>query len=163
MWPAYLVALWPWLAGAIAGALLQHVVVRIFGERLDHALLTALSRRPRPAHSLRGTWESRYQYLSSDGPAMREDVHTVKISRFGRRVVIRSVKGSGPSVIWADCLYGERGVLTGTWTEQAPGERSYQGAVQLLMSRTGNELTGKWVGYCRKDRVQCGDWTFRRV
>jgi hypothetical protein len=152
-----------WSLAAVAGAVVQHVFTTLFGERLDQFLVSVLTGRHRGARPLQGTWRSEYQYRSDDEPVVQTDVHTVRIKRLGQRVIITSLPEAGNSRIRIECTFSEHGVLTGTWHEDTPSGRTYFGAVQLLLVRTGDELVGKYVGFSRRDRILAGDWTIRRI
>jgi hypothetical protein len=52
--------------------------------------------------------------------------------------------------------------LTGTWRDSIPGP-GYHGAFQLEMAPTGEEMSGRWVGWSRGGLVRSGSWNWTFV
>lgn len=54
-------------------------------------------------------------------------------------------------------------VVSGTWTERTALKGYYHGAtyhgtLQLLIDPIGRRMTGKWVGFGKKFKINTGEW-----
>ncbi|MFI6318777.1 hypothetical protein ACIBG8_14715 [Nonomuraea sp. NPDC050556] len=151
-----------WLLLAFAGAAVQRASDVIFGESIERVIYSTITRR-RMRTSLAGEWHSAYEYRSDDDGAIHTDEHTFEVSQRGRRVVMKDPGGPGRSRMHVRGTLSHGGVFSGEWEELALSGRQYSGVVQLLLSRTRNEMRGQWVGFTRTDLVQNGSWTIRKA
>lgn len=71
--------------------------------------------------------------------------------------------GPGRSRMHVNGTLSDGGVFSGEWEERTVAGRRYSGVVQFLLTRTGNEMRGQWVGFTRNDTVQSGVWTLDRT
>lgn len=56
---------------------------------------------------------------------------------------------------------------TGTWEQQTSPTGYYKGAVyrgamQLLVSPSGGQMTGRWLGFGKRFQINNGDWELIR-
>src|SRR5664280_1062810 len=52
--------------------------------------------------------------------------------------------------------------LTGVW-ENVPDGDIYHGAFQFVVSPDGKRMTGKWIGFNRKQEIREGPWQWNLV
>jgi hypothetical protein len=110
-----------------------------------------------------GVWLSEYEYFSSGRGESFTGRHFVVLLQHGNRLTVRSLPGSASSTMTMD-LELDRGIATGTWTEQTAPDSYYQGAryhgaIQLLIEPTGRRMTGKWVGFGKEFDINTGPWS----
>lgn len=152
-----------WMLLAIAGAAIQRACDAIFGESIEELVYSLLTGRRRARTSLAGQWQSSYEYVSSGDDELHIDEHTFRVSQRGRRVVMKNPGGTDRSRMHVRGTLSDDGVFSGEWEEFTRSGRQYRGVVQLLLSRTGSEMHGQWVGFTRNDTVQSGRWNLSRI
>lgn len=154
-----------WVSGVVAGAVIQQLLVAVLGDRVDRGIL-ALFRRREKDLSINGTWKSAYTHPSYDTEQCEIVQHVLVVTKVGRRIRMKSTNGNQPararSFLTVKCILDDKGILTGTWTEQFADGRRYHGVVQLRVSPTGENIAGMWTGYSRMSEIQAGEWTLRR-
>lgn len=151
-----------WLLLAIAGAAVQRASDVIFGESIEQVVYSTLTRH-RARTSLAGRWRSSYEYRSDDDGNLHTDQHIFRVSQRGRRVTMKDPGGPDRSRMHVRGTLSDGGVFSGEWEERTISGRHYSGVVQLLLSRTRNEMHGQWVGFTRSDTVRSGSWTLNKV
>jgi hypothetical protein len=109
-----------------------------------------------------GIWLSRYVYHSSTLGEDQTGEHYVALRNDGTELVGESLSQASGSKLRME-LSIERSVATGTWTEQTSPTGHYQGAtyhgtLQMLVDPMGRSMSGQWVGYGKKFKVNNGEW-----
>ena len=146
-----------WLFGIIIGAIIA-VLAAEPAQRFAVRLLSPLI--PGPSRSLRGIWESEYEY-SSDGENCVER-QLVEIRQFGRAVFGFSFKSQRHDHRLR-AKFRQGLFLTGTWENTKPG-KVYHGAAQFVFDPSGGVLKGKYVGFSDQlHRIEVGEWTMTLV
>jgi transcriptional regulator with XRE-family HTH domain len=111
---------------------------------------------------LSGVWRSEYTYLSSGRQQEFTDTHYVVIRQSGQQLTVDGLPhttGSEISLRLAiDGLFA-----TGTWQERTSPTgyyrgAIYRGAIQLLISPSLTQMTGKWIGFGKNFTINNGDW-----
>lgn len=118
-------------------------------------------------HDFSGIWHSVYNYTSSAKPGNFESAYDVKILCVGNQVVIQSIPNDYGDYVLLRLTQDNR-ILTGTWYEQTSPKGPYKGvayygAIQLVISKDGNSISGKWVGFDRQMNVRSDDWKMTRA
>ncbi|MFJ7075502.1 hypothetical protein [Streptomyces sp. NPDC098781] len=147
----------------MAGATVQRVCDIVFGESIEKIVYSLLVRRSTAAANLRGQWRSSFEYISDDDGSVIVEERTIRVSQRGRRVTVKDPGGADRTPIALQGTISANGVFSGNWEEQSLTGRQYHGVFQFLMTRTGSEMSGKWVSYSRDDIVQSGSWSLHRV
>jgi hypothetical protein len=114
------------------------------------------------AGSLSGIWRSEYAYYSTGRAADFTDVHYVVVRQQDSNLSIESLPQSSGSVVTMH-LTVDGLTATGTWEERTSPTGYYRGAVyrgaiQLLLAPSGTRLTGRWIGFGKRFRINNGDW-----
>ncbi|MER5644101.1 hypothetical protein [Streptosporangium sp. NPDC002524] len=114
------------------------------------------------ASNMSGLWLSQYLYHSSGRDKELEGQHYVVFRQQGGQIDGQSLPHSTGSRL-AMNLSVAGAVVTGTWTEETAPDgyyrgATYQGALQLLLSPTGREMSGKWLGFGKNFKVNSGGW-----
>lgn len=151
------------LAGTTAIGILME---RLLGRPLDRLLFRAQQRWRKGTgapETLNGIWKSRFAYESSQSAGELEDEYLIVLRQGRHGITGYSLDREEGSRLTLE-LKLERAVLTGTWQEYTPeGDRAYHGTCQLLLSPTGNELIGKWMGFRRDNAIGVGPWDWERI
>ncbi len=114
------------------------------------------------ARNLSGIWRSEYAYYSNGRGSDFTDVHYVAIRQQDDALVIESLpQASGSEVSMRLAVDGL--TATGTWEERTSPTGYYKGAVyrgaiQLLLAPSGTRMTGRWIGFGKRFRINNGDW-----
>jgi hypothetical protein len=139
----------------------------------DPGLTTTIS-RTRPSSSsnsafsgLSGIWHSRYLYHSSGRERVFDGQHYVILRQQGNRMTGQSVPHSTGSRVELN-LSVDGSIATGTWSERTSSTGYYRGAtyhgtIQLIVSPAGAEMSGRWLGFGKRFKVNTGDWVLSRV
>lgn len=114
------------------------------------------------AVNLDGIWRSEYTYFSSGRQQEFTDVHYVVIRQTGQQIAVTSLAHETSSEIFLN-LALDGLFATGTWQEHTSPTGYYQGAVyrgaiQLLVSPSLTQMTGKWIGFGKNFTINNGDW-----
>lgn len=130
--------------------------VQAFVEDPIYRLLSRLSPGSirSPIRKLNGTWASTYQYLSHGESLTGEQ--RMRLRQIGPYIRGSYIGGSGPH------RHRVRGrirdvYLTGFWENTARGA-NHHGAFQLIISPDGHEMTGRWIGFDSRHKMQSGSW-----
>jgi len=120
---------------------------------------------PRPAPgSYGGIWLSSYGYYSGRRERAYEGRHFVLLTQAGPRLLVRSIQTPElPGNRLSMDLDVDGTIVTGTWREETRTDGYYRGAVyhgavQMIISPTGGEMVGKWVGFSRELKINSGPW-----
>src|SRR5689334_13462843 len=97
-----------------------------------------------------GTWHSSYWYPSNTHAGEDVSEYDVTVRQTGNQLVIESTPDDNGAYILVRLSVDDE-VATGTWHETTAPEGDfkgtiYSGALQLIISRDHNAMTGKWVG-----------------
>lgn len=116
------------------------------------------------ALDLGGIWRSRYSYFSSGRGQEFDSTHYVMFRQSGQQVTAESLPHPTGSK-FSLSLTVDGFILTGTWVEHTSPTgyykgAIYRGAIQLLSSPSGGQLTGKWIGFGKNFTINTGDWEF---
>lgn len=111
--------------------------------------------------SFEGKWKSIYWYPSNNHEGEDTSQYVVTVHQQGNSLVLESQ----PNEIGAYILIRltiDDNLATGNWheTTSPKGEFKgmiYSGAVQLIISKDGKKMTGKWVGIGRDHEKQAAD------
>lgn len=100
---------------------------------------------------------SSYTYYSSG-----RGEHTIRLRHAGGRIVGTSDRDDQQSRLALD-LSLRGAIATGTWTERTSPAGYYRGAVyhgaiQLVVSPHWRSMTGRWLGFGKRFKVNTGDW-----
>jgi len=110
-------------------------------------------------HDLRGQWRSIYDYLSDDETQVNEQL--MKLTQIGRRIYGKNIGGpSSHRHLVRLRVDGEW--VTGTWRNIAKGATHY-GVLQLRLRPSGNNMTGRWLGFDADAEIQAGNWKWERI
>jgi hypothetical protein len=118
------------------------------------------------SEALSGIWRSEYAYYSSGRGKQFSGVHYVVIRQQGPSLTIESLPHSTGSQL-AMSLSLDGMTVTGTWEEQTSHTEYYKGAVyrgalQLLVSPSGGQMSGRWLGFGTRFQINNGDWELTR-
>jgi len=112
---------------------------------------------------LSGIWRSEYSYFSTGQNASFSDIHYVVISQTGAQIEAKGLPHTtGSEVSLSLSVSGL--ATTGTWEERTSPTgyykgAIYRGAIQMLLSPTLTEMTGKWLGFGKNFAINNGDWS----
>jgi transcriptional regulator with XRE-family HTH domain len=115
--------------------------------------------------NLDGIWRSEYTYYSSGRQQHFTGVHYVIVRQTGQQLSIESLPhttGSELSLsLSVDGLFA-----TGSWQERTSPTGYYQGAIyrgaiQLLITPSLTQMTGKWLGFGKDFTIDNGDWSLK--
>jgi hypothetical protein len=109
-----------------------------------------------------GVWRSRYSYHSVGRKQEFDDEHYVVVRQNGRQLAVESLPHSTGSEVGM-ALTVDAHAATGTWAEHTSPTgyykgATYRGAIQLMVSPTGRQLSGKWIGFGKRFAINSGDW-----
>lgn len=120
------------------------------------------------------TWQSTHWYPSADDVKEEQCTHTVAAHRRGNKWVLESLPDDDKSHMVVN-LTVDGNLATGSWSENTLGDSEYEGAtysgaMQLLISKDGNQMDGKWVGIGREPKadgtfepkIYSGRWLLQR-
>jgi hypothetical protein len=106
---------------------------------------------------IKGTWSAAYEYQD---PANKK--HKVEqilhVRQYRSYVSAKAISSTGPHLHQIRAKLDGR-ILTGTWRNVKEGAH-HHGAFQLVLRTDGKVLSGHWVGFDRKNRIQHGDYTW---
>lgn len=114
-----------------------------------------------------GVWHSVYTYTSSSKPGSFESTYNIKIQNIGNQIIMQSIPNDYGDYVLLRCTQDGR-ILTGTWYEQTSPKGPYKGvayygAIQLIVNKDGNTMSGKWVGFDRQMNVRSDNWTLTKT
>jgi hypothetical protein len=145
------------LVGAGLGLLLTLLVQPFLEEPAQRLLVYLLgSKAPRSDESIAGQWECRWWKDNKPVP----DPMTIKLSQ-----LMGTVRGSFQFDGRTYILKGKvdnNTIVTGTYYDQHAG-RTFHGAFQLHIQPRALTLTGRWIGFNRKNEIKSGPWEWRRT
>jgi len=109
-----------------------------------------------------GIWRSSYSFTSSGRNAGFTSRHVVLVLQYGARLMVRSLQRQASAVSMDLSVNGQ--VITGTWAERTRGDGYYRGAVytgavQMLETRPGQSMAGRWVGFGKEGEINDGPWS----
>lgn len=151
-----------WIAGAAFLLLAVFLSPLLEGpvERLQSKILGPFWRPQR--HDLSGRWVAQFDVVVEESPAESRpftEGEELTIRQVGRLVLALTAGRSGYVRLRGRL---KNSFLTGIWTDQEDG-RQHQGAFQLFLHPKGDRMTGKFVGFDSKNRVNWGHWAWKRV
>lgn len=111
-----------------------------------------------------GIWRSDYTYHSSDRNEDRVSIEYVKLYPRKNGFVFETIPKANESYELARFTLDDN-IATGTWQEVTSpvGDYkgvAYHGAAQLLVSKDGKHMKGKWVGFGKNMDIKTGPWEF---
>lgn len=114
------------------------------------------------ADLLAGIWHSRYLYFSSGRGREYEGRHYLVLRWQDGRLIGESLPHTTDSSLRLD-LAVDASVVTGTWSERTSPTGHYRGAtyhgsLQLMADPMGRSMTGKWLGFGKRFKVNTGEW-----
>ena len=118
-----------------------------------------------PAHvTLAGVWLSEYEYETSSRPGVvQTSGHYVVLKQTGTDVKGRSRPQRSHSRLELTGFVDRTLLLTAYWREWTSMDRIYHGALQVLIDPVSSTMSGSWVGFNRRSKVETGAWRFRRL
>lgn len=118
-----------------------------------------------PAHrTLAGVWLSEYEYETSSQPGVvQTSGHYVVLKQTGTDVKGRSLRQRSKSRLELTGFVERTLLLTAYWRERTSKNRIYHGALQVLIDPVNSTMSGSWVGFNRRTKVETGIWQFRRL
>lgn len=114
---------------------------------------------------LSGVWRSEYSYYSTGRGRDFSGVHYAVLRQDGTSLSVSSLPHTtGSELSMSLSLDGM--TATGSWEERTSPTgyykgAAYRGALQLLVSPSGGQLTGRWLGFGKDFRINNGDWELR--
>ena len=118
-----------------------------------------------------GIWHSTYWFPSNKHSGEETSEYDVTVSRDGEQLVLQSQPTENGAYILIR-LSIDDDVATGTWHETTAPEGDfkgmvYSGAMQLLISKDGQTMEGKWVGIGRdyernRPDIYTGRWLLEK-
>jgi hypothetical protein len=138
------------------------IATAVINKIMDNPITWALARLlggvgPHRSPSVRGLWRSAYDYQNPNGRQHVEQI--VQLRQFGPYVMGKALATSkGMHKHRIRGRLGDR-ILTGTWENVAQGTY-HHGAMQLLVRPDGNVMTGQWIGFDRRNRIQHGEFSW---
>src|SRR5690606_368647 len=130
---------------------------------VDPPPASATAPRPAPG-SYGGIWLSSYGYYSGRRERAYEGRHFVLLTQAGPRLLVRSIQTPElPGNRLSMDLDVDGTIVTGTWREETRTDGYYRGAVyhgavQMIISPTGGERGGGWVGFGGQAQVNSVPW-----
>jgi hypothetical protein len=112
---------------------------------------------PRRERGVRGIWLSDYS-VDLHGVVTHEKELLV-LRQVGKHVIGRTLSGQLHVNALRGTIAMER-YFTGTWESKVPSEL-YHGAFQCVLSLSGTEMTGKWIGFDSSNDVASGSWEWK--
>jgi len=115
---------------------------------------------------LSGKWHSSYQY--SGGSRDLSSEHIVNFVQTGNGLNGKSDPQDDESRLIVELIIDDK-IATGIWEEHTSPTGHYKaavfhGAIQLVVSEDGSNMTGQWVGFnSNRTKVNSGKWSFSRV
>jgi hypothetical protein len=119
-----------------------------------------------------GTWHSTYWYPSNTHPGEDTSEYDVIAKKAGNQLVLQSKPTDNGAYILIRLSFDDD-IATGTWHETTAPEGSfkgtvYSGALQLIISKDGETMEGKWVGIGRdyernRPDIFTGKWNLNRL
>lgn len=114
---------------------------------------------------LSGVWRSEYSYYSNGRGKDFSDVHYVVLRQQGAAVTVESIAQESGSELGMSLMVDGM-TATGSWEERTSPTGYYKGAVyrgalQFLVSPSGGQLTGRWLGFGKRFQINNGDWELR--
>ncbi|MGY0235527.1 helix-turn-helix domain-containing protein [Longispora urticae] len=119
-------------------------------------------RRPANGGDLSGVWHSRYRYYSDSQEQNLTMEHHVVLLHQGDRLIGESLPALNDSVLRINLTVNHT-AATGTWSEATAVDgqyrgANYHGAIQLVVSPLGRNMTGRWVGFDSQSSVNSDIW-----
>jgi hypothetical protein len=118
-----------------------------------------------------GVWHSTYWYPSNERSGEDTSEYEVTVSYDGDQLVLQSQPTETGAYILIR-LSVDESVATGTWHETTAPEGDfkgmvYSGALQLIISKDGRSMEGKWVGIGRdyernRPDIYTGRWLLEK-
>jgi len=161
-----------WFFGVVAAGLIGVVLTVLFQDAIKGFLIELLRRiSGPPKRGIDGRWVATFSIMR-DGKVM-EYVEVIEITqRFGLvkgRIVeddrnypeLRTTASHHPLRLQG--TISESFYLTGVWFHPLQTHR-FMGSFQLVLSPTGNTMSGIWVGFSETlNRIDSGEWRFVRA
>jgi hypothetical protein len=109
-----------------------------------------------------GIWRSEYSFYSTGRGQELASTHYVILRQQGRSLAVESLPHSTGSELTMN-LSLDGMSATGSWEERTSPTGYYKGAVyrgaiQLLVTPSGRQLTGRWLGFGKNFQINNGDW-----
>ena len=110
-----------------------------------------------------GIWRSEYSFYSTGRGQELASTHYVVLRQQGRSLAVESLQHTtGSELTMSLSLDGMS--ATGSWEERTSPTGYYKGAVyrgaiQLLITPSGRQLTGRWLGFGKNFQINNGDWS----
>jgi hypothetical protein len=147
---------------SIGAFLLLAVITMIVNKVLDDPITWAIARAlggvgPARSLSITGVWRNAYDYRHPTG--RRHVVQVVQLRQFQSYVVGRALYSSSTEQKHRIRGRVQGSVFTGTW-QNITDKATQHGSMQLVIRTDGRFMSGKWIGFDRKNSVQHGEWTW---
>jgi hypothetical protein len=151
------------------GVILTYVLNKPIMYILSSLKLKIFSFSNQEIRNISGNWETTYWYINQNGEKIvHEDILNLK--QYGLNIIGKNIKDKSfielpiekkPRISRHE--YRMEGMLrngifyTGTW-KSLKENVTYHGAFQLLISHSGNKISGKWLGLDNPDIINNGEW-----
>jgi hypothetical protein len=160
-----------WLVGIVAGALLTIVLTLLFSDRIKQGLMPFIMRLNRSEKcGIEGKWVAIFS-MTRDKQLLNF-TEVIQISQSLGIVIghivpdprnyeqLRIAETRKPLRLRGELV--DNRYFTGTWFHPLETHR-YHGAFQLLLSPTGDQMKGSWIGFSESmTQVDVGEWIWVR-
>ena len=124
----------------------------------------AAQQTKRTAPQLAGIWRSDYTYHNSRRNEELKTFHYVRLYPKGNGLVMETIPSVNEAHMRAEFSIAGN-IATCNWRESTSLQGDYAGAMyhgagQLIVSRDGKRMTGKWIGFGKNMEVKVGPWEF---
>ena len=150
-------------AVGVIGSIFLTVVISLWlQETILSVLATIIGGRFGKKRNLRGTWNSKYKYQSSDG-GWKIDDPIFKVTLFGRYFFADGKSNIDGSTFRLRGRLTPENIIIGKWYEHTQKDRFYYGAFQLIWSPIEQRMSGRWLGHSRANVIKSGSWEWSKV
>jgi len=145
----------------ITGILLSILLTIVLTEPINFLIAKIFGGTKLKENKVSGIWKAVWLYEKEGKRFSIIQYYAVK--QFGNYVIASSINDEiNPTEIKAKM--SNKTFLTGTWVGKFNKDKGrYHGALQFLISPTGNKMNGKWIGFDRNHRINEGDWEWTLI
>ena len=156
---------------AVLGAFLSVILGVIFSEPLKNLFSPFLAKLGQKKDGINGVWEATFEYPTNTGKELYTELIEIKsvLGQIIGRIIPHKNNHSRLVTVATKKPVRLRGELrdnlffTGTWLHPLDRQH-YHGAFHLLVSMSGNEMEGIWIGYSdKKKKIEEGKWNWKRI
>jgi len=140
----------------IAGIILSIFLTILLTDPINFLIAKIFGGTKIKENKISGIWKAVWYYET--GIKRHSIIQYYKVKQFGNFVIARSINDEiNPTEIKAKI--SNNTFLTGSWVGKFEKNKGrYHGALQFLITPTGNKMNGKWIGFDTKHKVNGGDW-----